>query len=159
MSLVTIDKSICLESKFLDNNFSRHIFNKLKKISEQECSKEYGYIIAVHKIISILNHEIGRANTDNVFVIRFEALTLKPEPGKTLVGKVCMLYKDGIFITIMGKQRMLIPKSYLTKFKFNESDCCYENADRIIRDKDEISAIVVGVQYNKQNFSCFGSLA
>jgi DNA-directed RNA polymerase subunit E'/Rpb7 len=159
MNSILIDKRICLESKFLDGEIRKHLFNKLKIITQKECTKEYGYIVKVEKIISILDHEIGRANTDNIFLVRFSALTLKPESGKKMVGTVCMVYRDGIFITIMGKQKMLIPKSYLTNYKFNDVNCCYENDNHTIRNEDEISAIVTAVQYNKQNFSCFGSLA
>jgi len=159
MNSVVIDKRICLESKFLDQEILQHLLEKIKKTTLKECTNDYGYIIEVKKIIKIVEHEIGRANTENVFLVRFEALTLKPEPGKKMVGKVCMVYKDGIFITIMGKQRMLIPKSYLTDYTYNEADCCYENDKNVIRNDDEISSIVTASQYNKQSFSCFGSLA
>ena len=73
------------------------------------------------KINDIISHEISRANTDNIFNVDFDVEILKPEKGLEVEGVVCMVYKDGIFINILDKQKMLIPKSNLQKYKFNDA--------------------------------------
>ena len=54
---------------------------KLQELTDNQCTKENGYIININKDIDILDHKIGRANTDNIFTIKFEASILKPKEG------------------------------------------------------------------------------
>ena len=83
--------------KFADNN----LLEKLKTTVTSECTEEYGHIIDVKEILEILSHKIDRTNSDNIFNVKFSATTLKPVAGKIMEGVVCMIYKDGIFITII----------------------------------------------------------
>ena len=161
MAKVTIEKKIHLESKFLDWNINKHLFQKLQHITSQECSKKYGYILDIDANVEIISQEISRANTDNIFFVSFQAEILKPVAGNLMVGIVCMVYKDGIFIIIKNRQKMLIPKIFLKEYTFNEVEGYYINdiGSKLIKEGDEIEAIVTAAQYNKNNFSCFGSLA
>lgn len=161
MTKVTIEKRIHLESRFLDCDVFKHLFLKLKHITSKECSKKHGYILDIDDKIDIISQEISRANTDNIFVVRFQAEILKPMEGDRMVGIVCMLYKDGIFIIIKNRQKMLIPQIFLKEYTFNEAEGFYINdiGSKLIKEGDEIEAIVTATQYNKNNFSCFGSLA
>ena len=161
MTKVTIEKRVHLESKFLDCDIVNHLFQKLQRITSQECSKKYGYILDIDDNIEIISQEISRANTDNIFFVRFQAEILKPVAGDRMLGTVCMVYKDGIFIIIKNKQKMLIPKIFLKEYTFNELEGFYMNdiGSKLIKEGDEIGAIVTAAQYNKNNFSCFGSLA
>ena len=159
MPLTIIERRICLESKFLDQNIVSNLLSKIQSSTTLECTKDYGYILDVTRIVKILTHEICRANTDNVFTVQFEAHTLKPEPGESMTGKVCMVYKDGIFITVCDKQKILIPKINLKDYIFDESVPCYKNSEgSCIKDGDEITTIITAVQYQKKNYSCFGTL-
>jgi DNA-directed RNA polymerase subunit E'/Rpb7 len=161
MNTVIIDKRICLESKYLNSKINDHIFDKLQIVVSSECTKEHGHIIKVNKVIAIISHEIDRANSENVFTVQFEADTLKPEKNTIMTGKVCMVYKDGIFITVMNRQKMLIPRMYLNDYNFDEVNECYrfKNDDTItISEGDDAEAVVTASQYSKNNFSCFGSL-
>jgi DNA-directed RNA polymerase subunit E'/Rpb7 len=161
MNTVIMQKRICLESKYLNSKINDHIFEKLQRVISTECTQEHGHIIKVNKVLAILSHEIDRANSENVFTVQFEADTLKPEKNTIMSGKVCMVYKDGIFITVMNRQKMLIPSMYLNDYNFDDVNQCYrsKNDDTIIiSEGDEATAVVTASQYSKNNFSCFGSL-
>ena len=160
MKSVILEKRICLHSKYLDSNIKNHILSKLNELVNDKCTQEYGYILKIERLIEIIDHEIGRADSNNIFNVKFEAHILKPEPGLLITGKVCMIYKDGIFINILDKQKMLIPKNKLINYTFYEIDSSYiHNTDKsnIIKIDDTISAVISVVGYNNQSYSCFGS--
>ena len=159
MQLVTIEKRICLPSKYLDQNIMDHLLSKITEITYGNCTKEHGYILKIVKINDIISHEISRANTDNIFNVSFDVEILKPEKGLKVEGIVCMVYKDGIFINILDKQKMLIPKSNLTKYKFNDQLKIYEDENGgNIKINDTISATISAVSYSNQKYSCFGTI-
>lgn len=159
MQTINIEKRICLDSKYLDNKIMVHLLNQLKEITNDKCTQEYGYILKINKINKIISHEIGRANTDNIFNINFEADVLKPEKGMKTNGKVCMIYKDGIFIDILDKQKMLIPKTQLTNYTFNNDMKNYvDTKGNHININDEINVMIIAVSYNGKKYSCFGSI-
>ena len=153
-----IEKRIVLESNLLNSNYMSHLLTKLKTTMIYECTEEHGHIIDVIKILNIISHKIDRTNSDNIFNIRFEAETLKPTPGKIMEGNVCMIYKDGIFISIMGRQKMLIPNTLLKGYKFDDTIPSYSDGMNTIMIGNIVKAKVTAVKYNKQNFSCFGFL-
>lgn len=153
-----IEKRIVLESKFLDSNYKSHLLFKLKSDISFDCTEEYGHIIDIIQILSIISHKIDRTNSDNIFNIKFEAETLKPLPNQIMEGNVCMIYKDGIFISIMDRQKMLIPSTLLKGYRFDDTIPSYSDGMNVIMMGNIIKAKVTAVKYNKQNFSCFGSL-
>ena len=155
---VVIEKKISLESKYLNSNIKKHIFDTTKQLLFSNCSKEHGHIIDVIKLVEIMDHEIDRANCSNIFTVKIEIENIKPEVGAVMTGNVCMLYKDGIFIEIIkGKQKMLIPKLYLKDYTFNDTIPCYEG-EKTIKEGDTISAKITACQYNNKTFNCFGSI-
>ena len=158
MSEDVIEKRIVLESKYLNSKYMQHLLEKLKIIVSSECTEEYGHIIDVKEILEILSHKIDRTNSDNIFNVKFLATTLKPVAGKIMEGVVCMIYKDGIFITIMDRQKMLIPSVLLKGYKFDDKIPSYSDGMKTIMLGNIIQAKVTAVKYNKKNFSCFGSL-
>lgn len=153
MSII-IERRIYIEPKYLDTNLMEHLLKKIKEITTNECTKEYGHILSVNKLVEITG------NIDTIFTVKFEATTLKPEPGKKFDAVVCMVYKDGIFVNIAGKQKMLIPVSNLVNYKFNEAENVYINTEtkNKISIGNTISIQVTAAKYNNQNFSCVGSI-
>lgn len=149
---IVIERRIYLEPKHLDKNIMEHLMSKITEDTLGECSKEFGHIISVKRIVEILNNE------DTIFTVRFEAETLKPEVGTKLTGVVCMVYKDGIFVNIAEKQKMLIPSIALKEYIFEENTGTYKKGNINIKEGDEIQVVVTAVKYNKQSFSCVGSL-
>jgi DNA-directed RNA polymerase subunit E'/Rpb7 len=148
-----ITRRIYLDPAFLDENIMEHLLRKCKELSVGECTKEHGHIVSVSRILDVLNNE------DTIFTVRFEAQTLKPKAGDKLSGTVCMLYKDGIFAQISNKQKILIPAVSIKGYTYDDVSRTYSNGKKKISEGDEIHAIVTASQYNKQNFSCIGSLA
>lgn len=148
-----IERRIYLEPKHLDQNIMEHLMAKITEDTFGECSTKFGHIISVKRIVKILNNE------DTIFTVRFEAETLKPEVGTKFTGVVCMVYKDGIFVNIAEKQKMLIPAITLKGYVFENITGTYVKGNTKIKNGDEIRVIVTAVKYNKQSFSCVGSIA
>ena len=162
MDTTVIEKRICLESKFLNSNYEQHILDKANQDTKNECSQNYGFIIRIIRILDILDHEIIRVNADNVFTVKFEAESLKPEPDKIFRGSVCMIYKDGIFINVLDKQKILIPAYTLADaYDFNLEKNSYvgkDDEDDVIKEGTVLSVKITASQYNNLNFSCFGTI-
>jgi len=158
---ILIERRICLEPKYLNKNYKEYLFNVLCDQTLFECTNEFGYILKINKITSIKNHEISRSGSEIVFLIQFEADILKPEVNDIMEGEICMIYKYGIFIIILNKQKMLIPSNLLKNYTFDEVNNVFIHSNDnniIIKKGDIIKAKVVAVQFNKQHFSCFGTL-
>lgn len=159
MNIVTIEKRICLSSKYLDQNIMDNLLSKITELTYGNCTKEYGYIIKIIKINHIISHEISRVNSDNIFNVSFDAQILKPEKNLEIEGTVCMVYKDGIFINILDKQKMLIPKSSLPEYTFdNELKVYTDKNDKSIKMNDTIKANITAASYSNQKYSCFGTI-
>ena len=158
MNIVKIKKRILLESKYLSSDINKYICQNLIKITENECSKDYGYIIEIIKIIDIQEHEIGRVNFDNIFTVLFEAKILNPVPDTEFDAIVCLIYKDGIFVNIHNKQKMLIPRKNIEEYDFNEEKNRYETKTSQIKLDDKVRVKITASQYRKKSFSCFGTL-
>ena len=158
MNIVKLKKRILLESKYLSSDINKYICQNLIKITENECSKDYGYIIEIIKIIDIQEHEIGRVNFDNIFTVLFEAKILNPVPDTEFDAIVCLIYKDGIFVNIHNKQKMLIPRKNIEEYDFNEVKNRYETKTSQIKLDDKVRVKITASQYRKKSFSCFGTL-
>jgi len=151
--IVNINKRVYLEPKFLDENIMDHLLSKIREISVGQCTKDYGHILKVNRIVEVLGNE------DTIFTVLFEAETLKPTVGNKFSGTVCMLYKDGIFAQISEKQKMLIPAISIKGYTYDEASQTYLSGKKKIKVGDMIEAVVTASQYSKQNFSCIGCLA
>jgi DNA-directed RNA polymerase subunit E'/Rpb7 len=131
----------------------KHLFDKLVVSTNNECTKDHGHILSVERVIEIID------NQDTIFTVNFEAKTLKPEAGKKMSGVVCMVYKDGIFININNKQKMLIPALKLKEYEFDNTSKSYVNGLKKIEVGNTVEAIVTASKFCNKNFSCVGSLA
>ena len=160
METTVITRRICLESRFLDQNIKSHIIRELSEKTKNECTSENGYILSIKELESILSHEIGRANGDNVFNIQFKACIFNPVVGKEVIGEVFHMFAIGIFINAMEKQKILIPVTSMTNYIYNELTGNYEHKDDndSINFGDKINVIITDSQYNNGSFSCLGVL-
>ena len=152
MKNAIITRRVYLDPKFLDLDIMEHLLKRCSELSVGECTKEHGHILSVSHILKVLSNE------DTIFTVQFQAETLKPNVGDKLSGKVCMLYKDGIFVQVSDKQKMLIPAISIKGYTYDDSLHTYSNGKKKITEGDNIEAIVTASQYTKQNFSCIGSL-
>ena len=156
---IIIEKKICLNSKYLNSNIYKHLLDTLINITSEMCTQD-GYILKINRIVDILNHTIGRTNNDNIFNIKFEATIFKPQKDMKVTGTVCMIYKDGIFINIIDKQKMLIPTNNLKEYEYIEKSNIYKhkNTKNIITIGDNIKCIIKAVGYINKSYSCFGEI-
>ena len=156
--IVLIEKRICIEHEYLSEDIYKYIFSKIKEITMNECTKNYGYILNIKRLVRIKDSYISNVNCDNIFTVIFEAETLKPEIGKEFQGSVCMLFPGGIFLNIKNKQKVLIPISSLENYVFDLTKKCLKKDKKIIKEGDMLDVCITGVKYSKQTFSCFGNL-
>ena len=141
--MVLIERRIYLEPMYLQ---------KVIQTTCGECTQEYGYIISIKRIVKILNNE------DTIFTVLFEADTLKPDVDSKLSGIICMVYKDGIFVNVADKQKILIPSSTLSNWKYDEVQSTYSKKHSTIKVGSNISVIVTASKFNKKGFICVGSI-
>ena len=161
MERVIIEKNVGIHPKYLNVNIKKHILDAIRIDISNKCTKEHGYILEIHAIEKIVSQYVERANSEIIFHVTCSADILKPREGMNIEGKVCMIYKDGIFLTIMDKQNMLIPKSNLSEFTYNDLEKIYEHstkADFKIKSGDFINAVITAVGYKNNKYSCFGTL-
>jgi DNA-directed RNA polymerase subunit E'/Rpb7 len=156
--IVIIERRICLESQFLDSNLIIHLLEKIRSLTEDECTKEFGHILSVIRIIKIKDNIISSSNSDNVFTLVFEAEILKPEIGSIFDGQVCMILSSGIFLDVQNKLKILIPHDQTGLYTLNINGMYYSKGEDTIKQGDTISVLITGIKYTSQNFSCFGSL-
>ena len=73
-----------------------------------------------------------------------------------------MIYKDGIFINVLDKQKILIPAYTLADaYDFNLEKNSYvgkDDEDDVIKEGTVLSVKITASQYNNLNFSCFGTI-
>lgn len=154
-----LTKNVCLESKYLTQNFKAHLLRKLKEITKNECTKNYGYILDIIKIVKILDTTISNANSDNVFTVEFEAKTLKPEIGNKLTCKVVDITSYGIFLSMKDKFKILIPKKDLLKREYvNNGDSYVRDEDKTINMNDDVEICISNCKYCDRSFQCYGDL-
>ena len=158
METILLEKSVNLDCKYLDNNIEDHLLEILKQNILYKCTQENGYILNIDKIDKIISHSIERANGENIFVVSFFADVFKPKENMQIEGNVCMIYKDGIFIDIMNRQKMLIPRSNLTDYEYQEKEKIFKNDNINIKNGDIVKAIITNVGYSNNKYSCFGKL-
>ena len=148
-----IQRRVSLGPRYLDSDIMSHLLREASSKSTSECTKEHGYIINVSRILRIISCE------DTLFTVELEAETFKPCGGMSVNGSVCMVYKDGIFIDILKRQKMLIPTSTLKGYEFDEETQSFSDGKQVLAVGDTVSAVVTAAKYNGGKFSCFGSLA
>ena len=142
-SNIIIQKRICLEPEFLNTNLKKNIFDKLKKTTNNECSKEFGYILNIVKLIKIVDNYVSNASSEIVFEVMFEIETLKPEIDKVFTGEVCMIFGGGIFLNIKNKIKVLIPLTSIKDYKFIQSEKILRKCEDEIKQGDKINSISI----------------
>ncbi len=159
-SIVAIEKRLCINPSFLGRKLKSQIFNFLKEITKDECTKENGYIIEIIKINRIKNNYISGNNCEIIFEVDINAEVLKPEINKIFTDKVCMIFSGGIFIDVKNKFKVLIPLAYLHNLSFDQEEKHFKNEKTgfIIKENDIIDVKITGIKFSKNNFSCFGEL-
>ena len=55
---VVIERRVSIDHEYLNKNISDAILQKIREITKDECTKEFGYILNVIKIVKIVDNYI-----------------------------------------------------------------------------------------------------
>jgi DNA-directed RNA polymerase subunit E'/Rpb7 len=152
-----IRKRVCLEPELLDKNYEDSLYDKIKNLHKEECSKEHGYFLEIKRIVNIVDNNIS-SSSEIVFIVEFEAETLLPEKGKEFEGVICMIFNGGVFVIVKNKLKVLIPVSELINYSYNTTDNTFYFKDKILKKGDTIDISILDMKYSKKQFSCFGKI-
>jgi DNA-directed RNA polymerase subunit E'/Rpb7 len=159
-SIQTITRRFCLEPRYLDKNYEENLLEKIKDITNNECSREYGYFINIIKILKIKDIDITR-NSEIVCNTEFQAETLFPVKGKEFTGTIGMIFNSGVFVIIKNKLKVLIPLDQLSEYTFdniNNTFVMNKDSDKLLKKDGKIKISILDIRYSKNQFSCFGKI-
>jgi DNA-directed RNA polymerase subunit E'/Rpb7 len=153
-----MERKICLEPKFLDDNVIGHLLEKIERDVLGKCDQYYGYVVKVFKKIQIVENIISAAGPGVFFLVKFGAQVLKPEVGSEYEGTVCMTSPHGIFVEVFGKMKVLIPTDKMAGYKFDKTGPFFKKGKKTISEGDTVQIAISMIKYEKQNFNCIGCL-
>jgi DNA-directed RNA polymerase subunit E'/Rpb7 len=154
-----ITKNIILEPKHLNNNLEEYISCELKKKYDKMCCIDNGLIVSIEDIIELDNY-INKDSIGITFIIKFKALTIKPDIGMKVSFIPFRIVESGIFGKIYEKINFFIPNKNLTdlSFVFNEEEQSYKNEKELITKETEIKVVIEEIKYDLLKYNCITSL-
>ena len=158
MEVKTLRQRLVIDNDCLDKNLNASIFKRLKEVAENDCSKEFGYIIKVLKLTRIIDNYISNVNSELIFIVEFQAQTVKPEINNIYEDEIFLVLRGGIFFDINNKFKVLIPPSALTNYTFNSDAKSYENGETTLSKGLKCKIKITGIRYMNKKFDCFGEL-
>jgi DNA-directed RNA polymerase subunit E'/Rpb7 len=155
-----LTKRLVVANDCLDKNLNDAIFKRLQVASENDCNKEYGYILKVEKLLKIDDNYISNVNSELIFIVSFKALTIKPEINKVFTDTIWMVLSGGIFLNVKNKFKVLIPPNALSEYSFNQDKKAYIHKENktILEQGSECTVKITGIRYMNKNFDCFAEL-
>ena len=69
-----------------------------------------------------------------------------------------VFFKEGIFVNVFGKVKILIPNIYIKDYAFDENNNKYENNNNRIGMGDKIKVEIKAVRFDEGEFKCIGIL-
>lgn len=157
--ITEITQTVSIDSKYLDSNISHHLLKKIKETMEGKCYLDYGYIIKVNNIIDIGSNIISPATLLAVYNVTYQADVIKPIKGLVLLGEICMIFQQGIFVNILDKMKVLIPDNNIEGYNFVEGDfICDDKNEPDLTLNTQVKIEITMVKYEKKYFSCIGKI-
>lgn len=154
--LVTIRRSISLSPEYFDTNIRKHLLNKLKEETKNECTQENGYIVAVKKLVRVISNSISSTTSETIFDLEFQAETIKPVVDQEFSAEVCMVFSEGILAEVKNKLKVLIPMHYIEGYEFSNSRL--SKGEKVIQKSSDIDILVTSAKYSDGAFSCIAKL-
>ena len=152
---INIEQQVYLEPKYLNVNLEKHILEKLQNSIIGTCDYKNGYILGVNKIIKIGDNKLSQTSS-SIFTVSYLATVLKPETGRQFIGRVCMVFNDGLFIEVHNKMKVLVPYTTFDKFTFEHDK--FKKDNLTIGEGSEVNVEITMIKYEKKNFNCIGKL-
>lgn len=153
--MVNIRRTITVPARYMTKGIRRHLLHEARETMTEICTEEYGHIIEISRILEIHSNRITAAQSDIVFDVTLEAKTLKPEAGMTLEGVICNTCpRDGIFVEVEERMRVLAPKRFLKGYTFHEGS--YKKGEISLAVGDTVQIKLKGARFMNDRFSAWG---
>lgn len=151
----------CLSPQYLDKNYKSHLLRFIKEKYENKSFKEYGYILEVVELKNILKEEIMSMIPNVFFMIDIVIRVYKPMVGDKLDVVIDKMFPHGIFM-MEDKIRILIPINLCPGFQIEKDFSSFYLAElstkKIYRKGEHLKVELVEVRFEKDGFSCIGSI-
>ncbi len=154
MEKISLEDRIYLEPKFLNENYSKHIYDKIIEKYTNYCTEEYGYILKIYKNIEILENFLSEVNTGAYFKVKFKVKILKPKIGDEIVGEICFIHGSGLVAKINEKLKIAISDKNMGKYKYDKG--FFRKKSETINIGDKIKAVISSIKYEKRTFHLLG---
>ena len=158
MGLEILRQRLVIDNCYLGRNLQTHILNRLKEVIENDCTKEYGYIIKINKLLKIVDNYISNVNSELIFIVEFEAETIKPEIGNIYDDEIFLVLKGGIFFNVSNKFKVLVPPDALIEYTFDADNKMYKNGENKLAKGTKCQLSITGVRYVNKKFDCFAKI-
>jgi len=135
------------------NAIDKHIEDKISKKIDS-CTEKNGYIMDI-KNIRIISNTISRLSGKCIFKVKYDIVSLKPQPGHVYVGFVNIIFKEGIFVEYHNI-KILIPYTSMKNWVYKTST--YTLDDRTVSVGDWIKVLIGSVRYDNHTYQCIGSI-
>lgn len=156
-----IQASVLLLPDQMSIDWRKHLTEGVEKSLLGKCSFEHGYIIDIHRVAKILDHQIARLDGNVRFQVEIDATVLRPNVGDIVEATVEMIFPHGIFCCYR-KLRMMLPLSKCPGFSlrqdFSQISLVNPSTQTTIRKGDTIPILVEDVRFENDLYSCIVSL-
>ena len=159
-----LTKNITMEPKHLTKDIKNYVFTELKKY-ERTCCDQCGLIISIDHIIS-MDNIIDKDSIHVTFMVKFKAVTIKPEKGMKISFTPTLILNKGIFGKLYDNINLFIPESVLVEFGYifdpssnsfkkekNKDDDNNDDENDITCVKEVVS-IVDQLKYDNVKYNC-----
>ncbi len=154
------EQAIVMPPSSLNKNLKALLRAKLIEKVQGSVSEKYGYIILVMSLNEPSSGKILNTSGDVLFLIRYQAIVMKPFVGEVLDGVVEKVEKYGIHVSV-GPIRVFISNSqFPPDFEYREDLNIYESKkvnDKLKMDS-EVRFRIMGVQYEDNDFHPTGTM-
>jgi DNA-directed RNA polymerase subunit E'/Rpb7 len=156
-----LNQRLVINNNCLDNYLNKHILARLHEVSENDCTKEHGYVLRVNKLLRFLDNYISNVNSELIFIVEYDADTIKPQINDIYTDEVFLVLRNGIFFNIKNKFKVLIPPDALGDYVFDSDNKVYthkDDASKVLTKGSMCQIQITGVRYMNRKFDCFGKL-
>ena len=105
----TVTRKLQVEPSVLDGQVDKNVGDIVRKKYVNYCSKTDGYILDVLDV-KIMDCDISPTNSSVQCNVAFTAICMKPRPGDTNVGKICLIFEMGVLLELHGVMKVLVPR-------------------------------------------------
>ena len=149
VSLYKINKKLHLDVNKLDSDYKSSLLHLARNLYEKKCTKE-GYVVEVTKVIDVIDNTISATTNRVIFDTILEFKIIKPEVGKQIEGKICMLMPGGIFVDVLSIMKVFVPIE-----NSDSLEMCYGDLYKV---GTTIRVEFTQLRYADKNFSCLAKL-